>query len=124
MNKSRRTVLIVLLLMGYAGLLVPALQAVSVVTGKFTAYAMDTPTSRTIDTGLTHVRVLRIYVYEPKRPAEVAHTTDQIQADRPGAFLNHTKWDTGLSISGGMFTLNHALFKKPGVTYYWEALGD
>jgi len=30
----------------------------------------------------------------------------------------------GLPITGGVFILNHALFQKPGITYYWEALGD
>ncbi len=71
--------------MGLLAVLVLTAYARTVVTGKFTALAVDTTASRTINTGLTDIRVLRIYVYDPRRPAEIAYTTDKIQADRPGA---------------------------------------
>ncbi len=105
-------------------LLVLDASASRVITGKFKGVLMDTRTPRTIDTGLIRIRVLRIYVYEPSRPAEIAFTTDQIQSDRPGMFLCQTKWLTGLTIVMGTFTASHTMFSRPGVTYYWEALGD
>lgn len=112
--------------MGVLGILVLTAYARTVATGKFTALAIDTTTPRTVNTGLTHIRVLRIYVYDPKRPAEIAYTTDQIQGDRPGVFLCQTRWLSGVSMDSrsGSFTLTHAMFSRPGVTYYWEALGD
>jgi hypothetical protein len=107
-----------------AGLFVMNAHALCVVTGRFRVMMLDTSTPRTINTGLTNVRSLRIYVYSPRGPVEVAYTTDQIQSDMPGAFLNKDKWDTGLPIVGGQFTLNHPMFKRGGTTLYWEALGD
>lgn len=124
MRKNKAAVWTLAGVLGLAGLLVMTAHAYSVVTGKFVAVAMDTSTPRTINTGLTHVRSLTIVLFDPRSPAVTAYTTDQIQADRPGAFLNDKKWDKGLAITGGQFTMNHALFKRPGVSYYWEARGD
>lgn len=98
--------------------------ATRVVTGKFTGVLMDTRTPRTIDTGLIRIRVLRIYVYDSSRPAEIAYTTDQMQSDRPGMFLCQTKWLNGLCLVGSTFSASHTMFSRPGVNYYWEALGD
>jgi hypothetical protein len=115
-----------LLALSVAGVLVTAAQARAVATGKFTAVAMDTPTARTINTGLTNIRSLRIYVrVRSSSIAEVAATTDQIQGDVPGAFIYQNRWERGLTINaGGSFTATHAMFKRPGVTFYWEAFGD
>lgn len=113
-----------LMALGMSCLMVMSARATSVVTGKFVGVMMDTRTPRTINTGLTNLRVLRIYVYDPARPAEIAYTTDQLQSDRPGAFLCQTKWLTGLTIVGGTFTASHIMFSRPGISYYWEALGD
>ena len=124
MRKNKAAVWTLLGALGLAGLLVMTANAYSVVTGKFVAVAMDTSTPRTIDTGLTHVRSLTIVLFDPRSPAVTAYTTDQIQADRPGAFLNDRKWDKGLTIVGGTFTVSNALFKRPGIAYYWEARGD
>ncbi len=118
-----RTALSVL---GVTALLVLSAQAVSVATGKFTAVAMDTPTLRTIRTGLTHVRSLKIYIRVPTSSvAETVSTTDQIQADLPGSFIYQGRWQRGLTIGpDGSFTVSNDLFKRPGVTFYWEAFGD
>jgi len=124
MKKQKGVVSISLVALGIIGFVVLSAYGLTVVTGKFTALAVDTAAPRTVNTGLTHLRVLRIYVYAPRRPAEIAYTTDQIQADQPGGFLCQTRWLKGLAITGGSFTLSHAMFKRPGVTYYWEALGD
>lgn len=124
MKKSKAAAWMLLGALSLAGFLVMTAHAYSVATGKFVAVAMDTSAARTIDTGLTHVRSLTIVVFDPRSPGVVAYTTDQIQAERPGFFLNDRKWDKGLSIAGGTFTVNHALFKRPGITYYWEARGD
>ncbi len=104
--------------------MVMSVGATTVATGKFTTAASDARTSRTIATGLTNILVLRIYVYDPPRPAEIACTSDQLQTDRPGAFICQTKWLNGIRIVGGTFTVSHAMFFRPGVTYYWEALGN
>ena len=112
--------------LGVLTVLVLTAHARTVVTGKFTALAVDTTAPRTINTGLTNIRVLRICVDDPRRPAEIAYTTDQIQAMHPGRFVYQTRWLKGLALTSrsGSFTLNHAIFNRPGVTYYWEALGD
>ncbi len=112
--------------MGVLAVFVLTAAAGRVVTGKFTAVAFDTSHVRTVNTGLTYVRVLRICVDDPRRPAEIAYTTDQIQAMHPGRFVCQTRWLTGLALTSGSgsFTLNHAMFNRPGVTSYWEALGD
>ncbi|MBN1771622.1 MAG: hypothetical protein JXB32_10190 [Deltaproteobacteria bacterium] len=99
----------------------------AIVTGKFTAVNMDTSTPRTIDTGMTHIRALTIV--NPITAAGdfggVVYTTDQLQADTPGAFLYDGAHQVlGLTIVGGMFTLNHKAFQRTGQTYYWEARGD
>jgi hypothetical protein len=125
MASQRTLIRAALSVLGLAALLVLSAQAVSVATGKFTAVAMDTPTVRTINTGLSNVRSLKIYVRVPSSSvAEIASTTDQIQGDQPGAFIYQGKWQRGLSITGGSFTASNALFKRPGVTFYWEAFGD
>ncbi len=114
----------VFMALGISCFMVSSAQATSVVTGKFVGAKMDTRAHRTIDTGLTNLRVLRIYVYDPPRPAEIAYTTDQLQSNRPGAFLCQTKWLNGIFIVGGTFTISHAMFYRPGISYYWEALGN
>jgi hypothetical protein len=127
MKIQRRLAAGVLLMLGVAAGLVLTAYAATIVTGRFTAVAMDTPTVRTIDTGLTHIRSLTILVDVRGMPPQVIYTQDQLQADRPGRFLNQTqsKWATGLAINpGGSFTLNHEIFKRPGANYYWEARGD
>lgn len=126
MSSHRTLMRAALFVLGAAALLVLSVQAVSVATGKFTAVAMDTPTVRTIVTGLTHVRSLKIYARVPSSSiAEIASTTDQIQADLPGSFIYQGKWQRGLTINpDGSFTASNALFKRPGVTFYWKAFGD
>ena len=126
MSSHRILMRAALSILGVAALLVLFAQAGSVATGKFTAVAMDTPTVRTIRTGLAHVRSLKIYVRVPSSSiAEIASTTDQIQGDTPGAFIYQGKWQRGLAFnSDGSFTASNALFKRPGVTFYWEAFGD
>lgn len=126
MSPQRSSIRVALSVLGLAALLVLSAQAVSVATGKFTAVAMDTAAVRTIDTGLTHVRSLKIFVRVPTSSiAEIASTTDQIQADAPGSFIHQGKWQRGLTInSDGSFTASNALFKRSGVTFYWEAFGD
>ena len=126
MSSHRILMRAALSILGVAALLVLFAQAGSVATGKFTAVAMDTPTVRTIRTGLTNVRSLKIYVRVPSSSiAEIASTTDQIQGDMPGAFIYQGKWQRGLALnSDGSFTASNALFKRSGVTLYWEAFGD
>lgn len=114
-------------MLSVAAVLAVRVYAYAIVTGKFTAVAMDTPTARTVNTGLTHIRSLTIVVDVRSMPPQVIFATDQIQADSPGRFLNQTqsKWATGLTINrDGSFTLSHEIFKRPGATYYWEARGD
>jgi len=115
-----------LFVLGLSVLLVISAQAVSVATGKFDALAMDTTGPRLIRTGLSHIRVLKIYVHLPKSPvAEITSTSDQIQGDMPGAFIYQGKWQKGLVINlDGSFVTNNPLFLRRGATFYWEAFGD
>jgi hypothetical protein len=126
MKKRKAIALALIGALGMTGWLVLSAYARSVATGKFTAVAVDTPTARTIAPGLTHVRSLKIFVRVPTSSiAEIASTTDQIQADLPGSFIYQGKWQRGLTINpDGSFTASNALFKRPGVTFYWEAFGD
>ena len=127
MKTQRRLAAGVILALGVVAALVLTAYAYTIATGKFTAVAMDTPTPRTINTGLTHIRSLTIVADIRGMPPQVLYTQDQIQGDRPGRFLNQTqsKWAAGLVInSDGSFTANHEIFKRPGATYYWEARGD
>jgi hypothetical protein len=126
MSHRRALIRAALSVLVLAALLVLSAQAASVATGKFTAVAMDTPTPRTIRTGLTHVRSLKIYVRVPTSSvAETASTTDQIQGDLPGSFIYQGRWLRGLTINpDGSFTASNDMFKRPGVTFYWEAFGD
>jgi len=124
MKNRKEIVSVSLMLLSLAGIVVLSAYGVTVATGKFRAMAMDTAGPRVIDTGLTHVRSLLIVLHVPKSAVQRAYTTDQIQADMPGAFLNGDKWDMGVSITGSTFILSHSIFKRPGVTFYWEAHGD
>ncbi len=124
MRHRRGTVSISLIALGLTGFVVLSAYGYSVATGKFTVGAIASAAPRTIDTGLSHVRSILIIVRVPKSAVQRAYTTDQIQGDMPGTFLNGDKWEKGLSISGGSFTLSHAMFKLPRATYYWEAHGD
>ncbi len=99
----------------------------AIATGKYTAVNMDTSTPRTSHSGLTHIRSLTVFnpVVATGDPGGVAYTTDQLQADTPGAFIyDGAQQALGLAISGGSFTLTHKAFNRAGQTYYWEARGD
>lgn len=124
MKTKKGLALILLVMLSVMSLMIQTAMAVTVVTGKFTVVMMDTSTPRTINTGMHNIRVLRIYIYDPRRPAGIVYTTDQLQSDHPGVFLYQDKWLTGLTIVGGTFTASHAMFSRPGISYYWEALGD
>jgi len=124
MKTKKGLALFLLVMFSVMSLMIQTTMAVTVVNGKFKVLIMDTSAPRTINTGLLNIRVLRIYIYDPPRPAGVVYTNDQLQSDHPGCFLYQEKWLTGLNIVSGTFTLNHAMFKTPGVTYYWEAIGD
>lgn len=127
MKIQSRSAVGALLVFGVAAGLVLTAYGYTIATGKFAVASKATAGVRTIDTGLTHIRALTIVVDDRRMPPQVLYTQDQLQADRPGCFLNQTqsKWETGVTINpSGSFTLTHEIFKRPGASYYWEARGD
>ncbi len=99
----------------------------AIATGKFVAMNTDTTAPRTINSGLTHIRSLTILnpIATSGDFGGVAYTTDQLQADAPGAFVyDGAHQALGLTITGGSFSLTHKAFQRVGQNYYWEARGD
>ena len=93
--------------------------------GTFTGtYVGNGNPSRTISSGLTNLKSIRIVSLPSHGRSIQAYTNNAIEGIGWGTFLNDVRVDNGIHSNGGDFIISHPDFNEAGVVYGWEANGD
>ena len=90
-------------------------------TGNYTGSGAD----ETIQTGLQTTRAFFITELADRGPSVSGYTTNTIQAEQRGAFLNGNRKDTGIAFETPQtVVISNRDFIASGSRYHWEARGE
>lgn len=108
------------LVLAFALALIGPAEAITMTGG----YVGNGNLSKTITSGLTNLKSIRIVSLPSHGRSIQAYTNIGIQGFGQGTFLNDVRVDNGILLNGGDFIIAHPDFNEVGVPYGWEANGD